>query len=133
MINIIQGETWRASIMAYLHHHYEPDSGTKLIRMQQRVKAYQIIGDGLYKTSVTGPLLHCLSRDEGKELLAQTHSGVCEGHIGARALTAKVFRQGFYWPSIINDVLKLVTTCQACQKLLPNTRAPSKPSQLITS
>jgi hypothetical protein len=57
---------------------------------------YQIIGDELYRTSVIGPLLCCLSRDEGKELLAQTHSGICGGHIGSRALTAKVLRQGFY-------------------------------------
>jgi hypothetical protein len=114
MINIIQGEEWRAPIMAYLHHHYEPDSGVELIRIQQRAKAYQIIGDNLYKTSATRPLLRCLSKDEGKELLAQTHSGMCGGCIGARALTEKVFRQGFYWPSIIDDALKLVTTCQAC-------------------
>jgi hypothetical protein len=65
----------------------------------------------LYKTSIIGPLLRCLSIDEGKELLAQTHSGVCGGHIGARGLTAKVFRQGFYWPSIIDDASKLVTIC----------------------
>jgi hypothetical protein len=111
MINIIQGEDWRAPIMTYLHHHYEPDSGAELIRMQQIVKANQIIGDDLYKTSVTGPLLYCLSKDKGKELLAQTHLSVCGGHIEASALTVKVFRQDFYWPSIIDDVSKFVTTC----------------------
>jgi hypothetical protein len=79
-----------------------------------------------------GPLLHCLSRDEGKELLAQTHSGVCGGHIGSRALATKVFNQSFYWPSIIDDASKLVTTCQTCQKFLPSTQAPFQPSQLIT-
>jgi hypothetical protein len=82
--------------MAYLRHHYEPNNNTELTSMQQRVKMYQIIGDELYRTSVTGPLLCCLSRDEGKELLAQTHSGICGGHIGSRALRAKVLRQGFY-------------------------------------
>jgi hypothetical protein len=40
MVNIIEGEDWRAPIMAYLHHHYESDNNTELIRMQQRVKAY---------------------------------------------------------------------------------------------
>jgi hypothetical protein len=55
--------------LAYLCHHYEPDNSTELTRMQERAKAYQIIRDELYKTSVTGPLLHCLSRDEGKEQL----------------------------------------------------------------
>jgi hypothetical protein len=102
--------------MAYLRHHYELNNNIELTRMQQRAKAYQIIRDELYKTSVTGLLHHCLSRDEGKELLTQTHSSVCGGRIGTRALTAKVFKQGFFWFSIVDDASKLVTTCQACQK-----------------
>jgi hypothetical protein len=56
--------------------------------------------------------------------LAETHFDVCGGHIGSRALTAKVFRQGFYWPLITDDASKLITTCQACQKFLPNSKAP---------
>jgi hypothetical protein len=43
-----------------------------------------------------------------------------------------VFRQGFYWPSVIDDASKLVTTFQACEKFSPNTQAPSQPLQLIT-
>jgi hypothetical protein len=34
IINIIKGEGWRALIMAYLHHYYEPDSKNEQIRMQ---------------------------------------------------------------------------------------------------
>jgi hypothetical protein len=132
MINVAQAKGWRAPILTYLHHHYEPDYSTNLTRLQQRAKAYQIIRDELYKVSVTGTLLPCLSRDEGNELLTQTHSGVCRGHIGARALAAKVFKQGFYWPSKIDDALKLATTCPACQKFLLNTQAPSQLTQLIT-
>jgi hypothetical protein len=36
VINIIQGEEWRASIMAYLRHYYEPNSTMEQTRMQQR-------------------------------------------------------------------------------------------------
>jgi hypothetical protein len=53
MVNVIQGEDWQAPIMAYLHHRYELDNDTELLRMQQRARAYQIIGNDLYKTSVT--------------------------------------------------------------------------------
>jgi hypothetical protein len=35
VINIIEGEDWRAMIMTYLHHYYEPDSKNEQIRMQQ--------------------------------------------------------------------------------------------------
>jgi hypothetical protein len=132
MVNIIQGEDWRAPIMTYLRHHYERDNNTKLLRMQQRPRAYQIVDNNLYKTSIIGPLLHCLRKAEGKELLAEIHSGVRGGHIGSRVLTAKVFRQGFYWPSVIDNASKIVATCGACQRFLPHSRAPSQPSQLIT-
>jgi ribonuclease HI len=47
MVNVVHGEDWRAPIMANLHYHYEPDNNTELIRMQQRAKEYQIIGDEL--------------------------------------------------------------------------------------
>jgi hypothetical protein len=80
-------------IIAYLRHDYEIDSNIDLIRMQQRAKAYQIINNELSNTSITGPLLHCLSKAEGKEMLSEIS---CGGHIGARALAAKVLRQGFY-------------------------------------
>jgi hypothetical protein len=132
MINIVQGEDWRASIMAYLRHHYEPDSSTDLTRMQQRAKASKIMGDDLYKNISHRTTPSLFEKDEGKELLTQTHLGVCGGHKGARALVVKVFRKGFYWPSIIDDASKLVKTCQACQKFSPNTQTPSQPSQLIT-
>jgi hypothetical protein len=105
MINIIQGEDWRALIMA---------------------KAYQIIGEELYEKSVTGRLLHCLSKDKGKDLLTQIHAGACGSHISARDLAAKVFTQDFYWPSIIDNAAKLVRTCQACQKFSPNTQVLSQ-------
>jgi hypothetical protein len=53
MVNIVHGEDWRALIMEYRKHHYEPDNSIDLTRMQQRAKAYKIIRYDLYKTSVT--------------------------------------------------------------------------------
>jgi hypothetical protein len=34
LINLIEGEDWRAPIMVYLHHYYKPDNNTDHIRMQ---------------------------------------------------------------------------------------------------
>jgi hypothetical protein len=114
LINIIEGEEWRALIMAYLHHYYEPDSTTKKIRMQQRAKAYQIVDNNLYKASISGPLLWYLNKAEGQNILSKVHAGICGGHIGARALAAKILWQGFYWPAMIDDAAKLVSTGKAC-------------------
>jgi hypothetical protein len=46
--------------------------------MQQRARAYQVIGNKMYKTSVTR-LLHCLGNVEGTELLPEIRSDMCEG------------------------------------------------------
>jgi hypothetical protein len=35
LINIIEGEDWRAPIMAYIRHYYEPNNINEQIRMQQ--------------------------------------------------------------------------------------------------
>jgi hypothetical protein len=68
LINAIEGKDWRAPIMTYLCHYYKPDNTTEHMRMQKIAKAYQIIGNDLNKTSVSGPLLRCISKAKGQEL-----------------------------------------------------------------
>jgi hypothetical protein len=92
VINIIRGEDWRALIMAYLHHYYEPDNAVEQTRMQQRAHAYQIVNNDLYKIQVSSPLLRCVSKEEGQQILSEVHTGACGGHIGARALAANVLQ-----------------------------------------
>jgi hypothetical protein len=118
LINIIKGEDWRALIMAYLRHYYEPDSTIEKIRMQQWAKACQIVNNNLYKASISGPLLRWLSKAKGQDILSEVHAGIYGGHIGAHGLATKVLWQDFYWPAMIDDAAKLVSTYEACQKIL---------------
>jgi hypothetical protein len=36
--------------------------------------------------------------------------------------------QGFYWPAVINDVARLVETCEACQKFFDWSKDPTQRS-----
>jgi hypothetical protein len=123
--NLIQGEDWCAPIMSCLHHYYEPDSTIEHTMMQQRAGSYQIVDNDLYKTSISGPLHRCVSKAKGQEILSEFHAGTYGGHIGARALAAKVLRQGFYWPAVIDHVVKLVSTCEDCQRFSRKMKAPA--------
>jgi hypothetical protein len=114
--------------MVYLHHYHEQDSTTEKIRLQQWARAYQIVDNNLYKASVSAPLLRCLSKAEGQEILSEVNAGICGGHIGAHTSVAKVLRQGFHWPTMINDVAKLVSTYEACQKFSHRSKSPAQPS-----
>jgi hypothetical protein len=66
VINLI---LWRVPIMPYFHHYYESDIIAEHTRMQQRAWAYQIVDNDLYNTFVLGPLLRCVSKAEGQEIL----------------------------------------------------------------
>jgi hypothetical protein len=75
--------------MVYLHHYYEPDNTVEQTRMQQKAQLYQIVNNELYKISILGHLLRCVSKAEGQGILLEVHVGVCGSHIGAIALAAK--------------------------------------------
>jgi hypothetical protein len=83
-------------------------------RMEARTRPYVIIEGELYKHGVCSPLLKCLSRDEGIELMKEIHTGLCGSHIGSMG---KVFRQGFYWPKVASDAAELVQKCENRQNV----------------
>ena len=75
--------------------------------------------------------LKCVCQEDGKELLVEIHRGMCGSHIGSGALVGKAFRQGFYWPTALQDAVKLVTTCEACQFHSKRTHLPAQALQII--
>ena len=75
--------------------------------------------------------LKCIFQEEGKELLAEIHKGICGSHIRSRALVGKAFRQGFYWPTTLQDAVELVTKCEACQFHSKNIHLPAQALQTI--
>jgi ribonuclease HI len=102
-ITPVHSEDWRTEIVSFLQGNYPSDDEVYIKRMQARTSPYMIIEGELYKQGVCSPLLKCLSRTEGQELMKEIHARVCGAHIGSRPLLGKVFRQGFYWPKAASD------------------------------
>jgi hypothetical protein len=75
--------------------------------MEARTRPYVIFEGELYKHGICSPLLKCLSRNEGQELMKEIHAGLCGAHIGSRPLLEKDFRQGFYWLKAASDASRL--------------------------
>jgi hypothetical protein len=99
--------------------------------MEARTRPCVIIEGELYKHGVCSPLLKCLSRTEGQELMKEIHAGLCGAHIESRPLLGKVFRQGFYWPKAASDAVELVQKCEKCQRCARDQKQPSSLTQLI--
>jgi hypothetical protein len=90
---------------------------TKFTIKEWKQEQYHVIIEGeLYKHGVCSPLLKCLSRTEGQEMMKEIHARLCGAHIGSRPLLGKVFRQGFYWPKAASDATDLVKKCENCQR-----------------
>ena len=82
--------------------------------MNSRMKQYSIISGELYKSGVVAPMLKCISREQGIELLSEMHVGMCGAHRGPHEIAHRVMRQGFYWPIVAEDVKELVRSCKGC-------------------
>ena len=84
-------------------------------RVARQATTYCIWDGKLYRKRPNDISLRCISRDQGKELLSDIHAGDCGHHSSSRTLVGKAFRNGFYWPTALNDAVELVKACEACQ------------------
>jgi hypothetical protein len=130
-ISPVHSEDWRTEIVSFLQGNYPSDDKTYIKRMQARTRPYMIIEGKLFKQGVCSPLLKCLSRAEGQELMKEIHAGICKAHIGSRTRLGKVFRQGFYWPKADSDAADLVQKCENYHKCARDQKQPSSLTQLI--
>jgi hypothetical protein len=130
-ISPVHSEDWRTEIISLLQGNCLSDDEVYNKRMEARTRPYVIIEGELYKHGVCSPLLKCLSRTEGQELMKEIHAGLCGSHIGSRPLLGKVFRQGFYWPKAASDATDLVQKCENCQRCAKDQKQPSSLTQLI--
>ena len=88
---------WRTPFIDYIKHQLIPEDKSEAERISRRVKAYALVGDQLYKRGASSDILmKCISREEGKEILEETHKGICGNHASSRTLVGKVFRRAFY-------------------------------------
>jgi hypothetical protein len=94
-ISPVRSEDWRTEIVSFLHGNYPSGNEAYIKRMQARTRPYMIIEGELFKQRVCSPLLKCLSRAEGQELMEEIHAEIYGAHIGSRPLLRKVYRQGF--------------------------------------
>ena len=71
------------------------------------------------------PLLRCLRPSEADYALWEVHEGACGNHLGARSLSHKLLRQGYYWPTMHHDSIEYVKKCDRCQRYANIQRQPA--------
>ena len=83
---------WTEPFLAYLIRQELPEDQNEARCIVRRSKAYKVHEGELYKKSTTGVLRRCISKEEGRNLLAEIHAGLGGHHAAPRALVGKAFR-----------------------------------------
>ena len=116
---------WISEIQAYLQDASLPEQREESERIARISKRYVLVEGTLYRRGANGVLMKCITREQGLELLAEIHEGECGAHSASRTLVGKAFRQGFYWPTALEDAADLVRRCRACQFHAKQTHLPA--------
>ncbi|XP_026397123.1 uncharacterized protein LOC113291849 [Papaver somniferum] len=114
--DFINEEDWRTEINLYLEEGTLPTDLKQARLIQSKAGRYDLRDGVLYKKSFLGPLLRCLSREEGHRILKDIHYGDAGNHSGMRSLADKAKMQGYYWPQMIRDAARMSRRCEECQR-----------------
>jgi hypothetical protein len=84
---------WRIPYLDRLTRGDLPLDKTEARQIAHRAKTFVIYDDNkeLYRRSPTGILQHCITNEEGKNLLKDLHSGACGHHTTPRTLVENAF------------------------------------------
>ena len=91
-----------------------PDDEASSERIIRQAKRYTLVEGDLYRCSSNRLMLKCISREEGRNILADIHEGECGSHSASRTLVGKAFRHGFYWPTTLEVAAEMVKHSKAC-------------------
>jgi hypothetical protein len=131
VITVREVPSWARPIMNFLVNGQVPADENEARRITRRSKGYTIINKEIYKRSATGVLQRCVESAEGLEMLWEIHQGECGHHASSRALVAKVFRHGFYWPTALQEAEDLVRKCNGCQRYAHQIHQPASALKTI--
>jgi len=111
---IAEAETdnWMTPIIQYLEDGTCKPKQEKT--MKQHCTQYTMINDDLYRRGYSAPLLKCITNKQVKYVLTEIHEGVCGNHSGARTMTSKVLKEGYYWLTVQGDCAEYVKKCSKC-------------------
>ena len=104
-------------IRLYLATGELPNDRGKAHKLQIQSVRFSMVDGQLYKRSLGGPYLMCLTPEQGQYVLVELHEGICENHPGGRTLAHRAHTQGYYWLTMKSDAADYVKKCDSCQRM----------------
>ncbi|XP_026398598.1 uncharacterized protein LOC113294417 [Papaver somniferum] len=118
-------EDWRKTIHSYLETGELPKGRPEINKVKSKSAAYELRDGILYRKSYLGPLLRCLSKEEGQTILNELYYGAAGNHSSGRSLSARAKTMGYFWPHMNDDAKQMAQACEECQRFGKKIHAPS--------
>ncbi|XP_056688741.1 uncharacterized protein [Spinacia oleracea] len=107
---------WYDNIQTYIQTGALPADLAEAKKTKRDSVWYIILWGRLYKKSFSLPFLRCLTAFESARLIEEMHEGTRGNHAGGKPLAIICQRQGYYWPTMLEDCRAYVKKCEKCQK-----------------
>ena len=117
----------------YLADGILPLEPTKARVVKKNSSKYTLIDGDLFIHWYTHPILIWVSGEQCTRIIAELHKGICGSHIGGRALSSKVIRTGYYWPTMREDCTRYGQRCKQCQQHVDWHKVPPEELRSIHS
>ena len=113
----LEPRDWRFPFIDYALYDILPEDPTEATSIRRRAPRFHYNPEVkmLYRRSLDGVLIRCLSQSEGLEVIKEAHDGICGAHQPGPKLHERVQRLGYYWPTMIADAVAYAKKCKACQ------------------
>ncbi|KAL4580201.1 hypothetical protein LXL04_016385 [Taraxacum kok-saghyz] len=112
---VATSNSWIEPYKKYLLQGTLPTCEQEARKIRINAVKYTLIGQDLYRKGYSTPWLRCLTPEEAQTVSTDIHTGLCGSHTGARAVTQKILRAGYFWPTMTADTANWVQKCQRCQ------------------
>ncbi|KAM6560266.1 uncharacterized protein LOC115723739 [Cannabis sativa] len=109
---------WMTPIAAYLNTEELPSNRNEAQKMMRKAARYIILDGVMYRRGFSMSLLRCVTEEEAAQLLSDVLDGFCGNHAAGQSLSKKILRQGYFWPTIIEDSKAYVKKCDKFQRFL---------------
>ncbi|XP_021602516.1 uncharacterized protein LOC110607641 [Manihot esculenta] len=111
VMEIREGENWMTPYLEYLEKGKLPKDKAEARKIAARAANYQAVRGILYMRGKSNPWLRCVGPEEATRVMEEIHQGICGAHKGEGTLTNKIFRQGYYWPTVKKETEEFVRKC----------------------
>ena len=125
--------SWMDPIRFYISTGELPTDRGRAHKIQIQSARFSLVDGQLYKRSLGGPYLKCLTPEEGRYVLPKLHEGIYGNHKEGRTLAHRDHMQGYYWLTMKLDDADYVKKCDPCQRMSPVLKSPVQDLVSISS